>query len=238
MMTNAEKFIDIYNQLDAFLTSKRNDGDKYVDYSKKVRESNDPLIKKNLDKLLSYGKLRNAISHTPRGKNEQIIAQPNDEAIIDFELLYHKILNPQKVIPNFQFKVEGTTEEETIDRILKVMKDRSFSQFPVFDKDGYVIELINTNTISRWLADNIINGEIVIESPKAKDLLGSIEFEKNYKFISRNCDIYTAYQYFIDQIEKTKRNLDVLFITENGEEKEKPLGLITIEDIANIVSTR
>ena len=115
------------------------------------------------------------------------------------------------------------------------MKDESFSQFPVFDKDGYVIELINTNTISRWLAENIENGEIVIESPKAKDLLGSIEFEKNYKFISKNCDIYTAYQYFIDQIEKTKRNLDVLFITENGKEKEKLLGLITIEDIADIV---
>ena len=36
-MTNAEKFIDTYNQLDAFLTSKRKDGDKYVEYSKKIR---------------------------------------------------------------------------------------------------------------------------------------------------------------------------------------------------------
>lgn len=174
--------------------------------------------------------------HSPKLSKKKILAQPIDEVVQDFESIYIKISAPLKVIPKFQFLVHGINEEDKIDDILKIMRIGSFSQFPVYDKEGYVKELISTNTISRWLAKNIENGDIVIESPKAQNLLSSIEFKQNYKFISKDSDIYTAYQYFIDQIEKYNRNLDVLFITNSGKREEKLLGLITIEDIAAIVS--
>ncbi|WP_312297869.1 hypothetical protein [Chryseobacterium sp.] len=75
----------------------------------------------------------------------------------------------------------------------------------------------------------------MVQNPIIKELIADIEFKKNFKFISRDCDIYTAYDLFIDQINIHKRNLDVLFITNSGSENEKLLGLITIEDIANKV---
>lgn len=116
------------------------------------------------------------------------------------------------------------------------MKNHSFSQFPIYDDNNFVAELINTNTISRWLSSKLEeNGTIIIDNVKVKDLILDIEFKNNYKFISRNTSIYEAYDLFIDQINKQKRNLDVLFITDSGKKTEQLLGLITIEDIANKV---
>jgi CBS domain-containing protein len=112
------------------------------------------------------------------------------------------------------------------------MKEKSFSQFPVFDDNGKVIEIINTNTITRWLGKNIVNNEIITENPKICQLFDDIEFSKNYLFIKRDLDIYSAYNLFVKHIEQHSRNLDVLFITATGRENEKLLGLITIEDIA------
>ena len=116
------------------------------------------------------------------------------------------------------------------------MKEQSFSQFPVFDDNNQVLELINNNTISRWLTDLIDdNGDILIEKVKVEDLIPEIEFKENYKYVSRNTSIYDAYDLFINQINTKKRNLDVVFITETGKNYEPLLGLITIADIANLV---
>ena len=116
------------------------------------------------------------------------------------------------------------------------MKKHSFSQFPVFDDNENVCELINNNTISRWLSSQLEeDGTIIIENVKVADLISEIEFKENYKFVSRNTSIYEAYDLFINQINEKQRNLDVIFITHSGKIDEKLLGLITIEDIANLV---
>ena len=115
------------------------------------------------------------------------------------------------------------------------MTKKSFSQFPVFDDNNDVCELINNNTISRWLSFQLEdNGTIVIDNVKVADLLTKIEFRENYLFVSRNTSIYEAYDLFIKQINKKERNLDALFITHSGKKNEKILGLITIEDIAGL----
>ena len=146
------------------------------------------------------------------------------------------ITNPPRVIPKFQSEVLGAHQNDFINEILVKMKKKSFSQFPVYDENMYVSELISTNTISRWLSTRLEdNGTIMTEKVKVKDLMEEIEFKNNYKFISRNTSIYEAYDLFITQINNEQRNLDVLFITQNGRKNEKLLGLITIEDIAKLV---
>lgn len=170
--------------------------------------------------MLDYGELRNAIVHNPK-IGGRFIAEPLEEVVIDFENLKEKLTNPKKVIPTFQFEVIGAHKNEKLDKVLKIMREMSFSQFPVFDDNNSIIELINTNTISRWLGKNIINDEIITENPKVSELISEIEFKNNYKFISRDCNIYTAYNFFIQQIENSNRNLDVLFITNSGSPNEK-----------------
>lgn len=72
---------------------------------------------------------------------------------------------------------------------------------------------------------------------KVEDLLSSIEYVNNFKFIKRGETIYHAYDMFMDSINKNKRNLDAIFITENGSAREKILGMITIDDFAGKINS-
>ena len=233
-MTNSEKFLDTYNRIDDYL--KKVDGyDLYVNFAQKVKNSKNQIVKRFKEELMSLGELRNAIVHNPRIGNKAI-AEPHESTVLRISELYETIINPKKVIPEFQFEVLGAIKDDFINHILIKMKKESFSQFPVFDDKGFVCELINNNTISRWLSSQLEeNGTLIIENVKVIDLIPEIEFKENYKFVSRNTSIYEAYDLFINQINKKQRNLDVIFITQNGKPTENLLGLITIEDIANLI---
>jgi len=233
-MTNSEKYLDIYNKIDDYL-KKSDNYDSYVNFAQKVKNTKNKVAQRYKDELLSFGELRNAIVHNPK-IGDKAIAEPHEKTVSRISELYDKISNPKKVIPEFQFQVLGAKKNDFINAILVEMKKQSFSQFPVFDDKENVCELINNNTISRWLSSQLDeDGTIIIDNVKVADLLSEIEFKENYKFVSRNTSIYEAYDLFIKQINKKQRNLDVLFITHSGKINEKLLGLITIEDIANLV---
>lgn len=233
-MNNSEKFLETYNNLDQYL-KKEIGADDYVSYANKVRGSKNIVVTRLKDELLSFGSLRNAIVHNPKIDNKAI-AEPHDSTVLRFNEIYKMITNPKKVIPTFQFDVVGAHKNDYINDILKKMKRKSFSQFPVFDSNQTIIELINNNTISRWLASEIDeNGTIIIDGVTVEKLIPEIELEGNYKFISRNTSIYEAYDLFLKHINEKERNLDVLFITHNGRETEKLLGLITISDLAPLI---
>lgn len=233
-MKNSDDFLDYYNRIDKYLKVKGN-FDSLDSFSFKVKNSSIKIVKHFKDELISLGELRNAIVHNPKIKGKAI-AEPHEETVHRIIDLYERITNPKKVIPEFQFDVLGASENEFINDILIEMRKNSFSQFPVFNSNNEVIELINTNTISRWLSNHMEeNGTIIIDNVKIKDLIPEIEFKENYNFITRNASIYEVYDLFINQINTKNRNLDVLFITHSGKPNERLLGLITIEDIANMI---
>ena len=160
-MNNAEDFLDIYNQVDDLL--KKSNSEKYVKYSDKIKESKIPVVIEFRDKLLDYGELRNAMVHRPKEKGEYI-AVPLKKVVTDFEEILKELRNPKKVLPEFQREVIGADKSEKLDEVLKKMREKSLSQIPIFD-NGQVIEIINTNTISRWLGRNINEEGIMEENP-------------------------------------------------------------------------
>lgn len=233
-MENSEKFIDCYNEIDAFL--KADGGYVYYEsFTQKVIKSKNKTVQKFKDELIAFGELRNAIVHSPRFDGKPI-AEPHDDIVARIEEIYKKLTDPEKVYPAFKMKVVGAYKEDYINGILIEMKNRMISQFPVFDKHGYVVELISTNTISHWLAGKLKeNGSITVKDVRVGDLILEIEHRNNYKFISKEASIYDAFDLFMEHIEKKKRNLDAIFITESGKGTEKPIGMITIKDIAGKV---
>jgi predicted transcriptional regulator len=229
-MNTSEEFIQYYNKIDKFLIEK-GEFSIHDSFSQKVKSINNSTVRRYKDELFSLGELRNAIVHNPKIGNKAI-AEPHVSTLHKIKEIYNKLTTPKKIIPIFQFEVLGARKEDYINDILVKMREKSFSQFPVFDESDRIVELINTNTISRWLSNNLDeNGTIIIDEIKVKNLIPYIEFINNYKFISRQTSIYEAYDLFVNQIFNKKRNLDVLFITETGSKQEKLLGLITIEDI-------
>lgn len=233
-MSNSDIFIDYYNKIDHHL-KKSGNFDSFATFAQKIKLSNNGAVRRFSSDLISFGELRNAIVHNPKIGNKTI-AEPHDATVSKIKELHQYITAPLKVYPEFQFDVLGALADDYINKILVEMKANSFSQFPVYDENGKVIELVNTNTVSRWLSAQLEeNGTLLMENVKVKDLIPEIEFKENYKFISKEATVYDAYELFINQIVKRERNLDVIFITETGSKNENLQGLITIEDIANKV---
>lgn len=231
---NSDDFLNYYNLIDKFLRKEKG-LEREVTFSQKIKYSSNNAVRRYKDELLSLGELRNAIVHNPR-INNRVIAEPHDETVKRIKELYESISNPTKVTPGFQFKILGAHEDDHIYNILREMKEKSISQFPVFNQENRVVEIINTNTISRWLSAQLgEEGTIIVEPVKVKDLIPSIEFRQNYQFISKTASIYEAYDLFIANINTKKRNLDLLFITDSGSPTESLLGLVTIEDIASLL---
>jgi predicted transcriptional regulator len=136
--------------------------------------------------LISMAELRNAIVHSSRSKyDDHVIADPYKTTVDLIENLYQKISNPEKVFPQFGFQVLGAGEDDSLYAILFEMKKKSFSQFPVLDTNGRVLELINTNTISRWLSNCLEqDGTLLAENVRIKDLLEEIEFCRDINVFS------------------------------------------------------
>lgn len=231
-MKNSDKFVDYYNKIDAFLEQ---DGGfrNHESFTKKVRMSKNKIVDRFKDELISMGELRNAIVHNPK-IGEEAIAEPHESIVKRIEQIYKILSNPQKVSPKFKFKVIGTKKEDLLIDLLKLMKPRSISQVPVYDDNHKVIEILNTNTITRWLANQLkANSTIDFKEVRIKELLPEIEYPKNYLFIAEKASLIAAQDMFLEYIKKYKRNLDAVFITPNGKEHENIMGMIAIEDIAD-----
>lgn len=231
--SRSDKFLNSFNKIDQYL--KDLEGyDSYIAFSHKIKDSKNPIVKRFQSELLSFGELRNAIVHNPKIGGEAI-AEPHSRIVERIEAIYLEISNPKKVIPKFQSTVFGAKIDEPINKILVKMREHSFSQFPIIDQNNRIVELINTNTISRWLSSNLdSDGSILVENVLVKDLIQEIEFKNNYKYIARKASIYEAHDLFMSHLNRIKNNLDVIFITENGKQNEKLMGIITIGDIAGI----
>jgi len=231
-MSNSEKFLEYYNKIDLYLKREGN-YDVFQSYSHKVKNSSSTVVRRYKDELLTFGELRNAIIHHPP-INGAPIAEPHTEIVKRIKIISDYILNPIKVIPTFQLQVFTAHLNEYLNPILYKMGNLSFSQAPIIDNEGKLIEIITTNTISRWLSSNLEeNGTLLVENIKVKDLISHIEYKNNYRFLNRDASIYDAYQLFVDSFKNNKCYLDAVFLTNSGKEHEKLLGLITINDIAN-----
>lgn len=230
-MTNANKFLDHYNELDQLFAKALNQAD-YVSFRDKVRDlsTKNAVVKRYRDDLFQLGNLRNAISHQSKGGVP--IAEPFEETVQMIQKILEEFKNPKRVIPAFQFEVFSVTSDSLLIDLLREMKTMDFSQAPVLDSERKLIEVISTNTISRWLFAEYENHLVDLTTTKISDLMPHIETKENYALISRNTTVYEAAELFIKKSKEKKSKLDCLIITHSGKPTEKQMGIVCIEDIA------
>lgn len=230
-MTNAQKFLDLYNELDQLFAEALNQLD-YIPFREKIREleTKDSIVRRYSKDLVLFGNLRNAIAHKTKGGIP--IAEPINDAVSQFSLIVEEFKNPLRVIPKFKFEVFTVSPETPLFDLLQEMKAQYFSQVPILDADGKVIEVISTNTISRWLFAEYANQLIDLTAAKVSDLMSHIETKENYTLISRNTMIYEAAEIYLKKSKEKKSQLDCLIITQNGKASERLMGIVCIEDIA------
>ncbi|WP_369670859.1 hypothetical protein, partial [Enterococcus faecium] len=138
-------------------------------------------IKKYEEDLLQMAQLRNAIVHEKIGENF-VIAEPNQWVVTRIQQIEQALLQPETVLPKFGKKVTGFEKTLALKEILKIVAQKRFSQFPLYDK-GRFVGLITLRMLGYWFAQESLKGEIRLEGRKAEDLLIKDGKESNYQFV-------------------------------------------------------
>src|SRR5438132_5971195 len=156
-----EHFETDYNAVDRFLR-KALGSDKQVSFTHLVNEySRRHAGWRDADLLKTIGEVRNAIVHS-KTEAYRYLAVPTPAIAQNLRFCLERLINPARVIPTFQRKVEKVCNHDALAAVLKIIREREYSQFPVYEAERFR-GLLTENGITRWLAHHVATKLFLVE---------------------------------------------------------------------------
>jgi len=228
----ADDFLEYFNEIEKYLNNK--DDNSNIGFTRLIGkyQDSDKIIRQYAGELMHLKDIRNLLVH-----NNNYYAIPNEFSLEKIKNIRDKVINPPKVYPLFNSKVETVSNQQPIIKVIKFMKERSYSQIPVVNNDNQFLDLITNNAISRWigsLADKD-RAQIIFEQALVKDVLDYEEESSVFEFISKEALIVDVIDKF-EESQKKGKKLEAIFITDNGKKSEKLLDILTSWDLPEMYS--
>lgn len=233
-MSKEKEFLDLFKQLEKYLRVEYNQGNYtysgFMSTIYKIKKSNkNPIIsnKYNFDIIQQASQIRNILSH-----NKNIII-PSDKFLEDFKKVVYKICNPIKVenimIKFSKLKTAGL--DTTINDVIQMLKEYGFNTIPIID-GNQLMGIFTEKSVFDYLSMH--KNCNISKSMKIRDILDAIDLNsdprKYFEFIKRNASIEEAYDCFNKDL-KSRRELLLLLVTEEGEKDQRLLGIVALRDI-------
>ena len=233
--TDSDKFIDLYNQLDAYMRNALKE-DRYLDHSRLLREmsTRNSVFLDYLQYLLTFADIRNMLIHNPYKKDADPLFTLNGYIVKRYAEIIDMLLNPPKAI---SIAVPGAAIfTATLDtpalKLMETMTKKNYTHVPIL-KDRSMIGVFSENTLLSYLVAN--HEGLILEDAKISDFKDFIKFEDHmneyFEFVSRNTLLSVVEEIFHKGM-KNKKRIAVVYITHDGKSAEKILGMITPWDIA------
>lgn len=229
---NSREFLAAFHRIEKEM-KKIISQDDYLPFASMLRkaETKSAILRQYRNELLDYASLRNAIVHERIDPN-MAIAEPHIKIVEKIKKIESNLINPRTVYQAFQGKVYYFDQRDKLSELLKGIREKQYTQFPIFSNNDFV-GLISENGITHWLAQNVEEELIDLTETPLLEILKYEESKENYKFLTRNSPVAYAAEIFKNSIQNDKR-IDAILITENGKAQEKLLGIITSWDILNL----
>lgn len=228
---NANRFISAYNQIDQALRSQYDLG-KSISYTEAIRKSarSNALVKKYEDKLIDYGRLRNAIVHS--FNEEMVIAEPHSDVVEEYENLARTICTPPLAVDTVINRDVKTLSHDILlaDVIEKIYKSGN-SNWPVY-KDGMLIGVANSRKIVKEIGKKIYEKKDLdefVNNTMIEDVINDFGEDTYYTIANQNVTLDKILNLFSEN-----RKLSLIIITETGSLLEQPIGVIAIGDIMDV----
>lgn len=236
-LTNAERFVNTYNRLDSYMR-KEVKTDNYIGHSSLIDlmvNQGYSSVARHTDILKQFAKLRNAIVHNPKDHESYSIAEPHDSIVQEYENIYNQIKNPPLAIEHLAIpsgKIYTTSLDSNVLEVIDKMKKNHYTHVPILEND-ILVGVFSENTIFSYVAENHM---ILVENDtKIWEYSKFTPIHKHtnelFMFAHRGTTVFEIEDIFREQYKDNKR-VESVFITENGKENEKILGLITPWDVA------
>lgn len=234
--TESEKFITLYNKLDAYMRKKLG-SDKHIYHTALLREMalKNKVFADNFQDLKIFSEVRNMLIHNPYKQFANPLFYPHSYITKKYEEIINLIFNPPLALSiavpaNVIYKA---TPDTLIQKLMKTMIDKNYTHVPII-KDGSMIGVFSENTLLSFLVTN--HEGIILKDAKVSDFAEFIPFDKHmneyFEFIPRK-KLLTDVEKIFRQGMKDGKRIAVVYITENGKSDEKVLGMITPWDLTS-----
>lgn len=239
MNENVSRFNHAFNELQEAVAEKL-DKSSETSFGTLLGLANyqkDKVISTYMDSLQFYREFRNLLTHkTISGK--EAIAIPSDLLIKEIEDITEKIKHPKKVKDLFLSKVITFQQTDKLSSVLKIVKEKSYSQFPVFNHNE-LVGVISEKGITNFLAHSISDDGVVIKDTTIKDIISTHEEKNLYEVIPSDKSIFDIEAIFNNRIKEGKTAY-VLLISKNNhiQSSDDIVGIITPWDIPEIVKNK
>jgi predicted transcriptional regulator len=224
-----QEFEAVYNKVDHFLR-KSSSSDNTVPFTHLVNEhSRRHPAWRDADLLKTIAKVRNAIVHVKTAPY-RYVAIPTPELMEDLSACHERLTKPVLAFTKFQRKVKSVSIQDNLAQVLKIIKNKDYSQFPVYGPDGFR-GLLTENGITRWLAHHVTTqiSLVELEEVLVEWVIEKEENQGNYQFVGRNMRVDDIVQQFASH-----ELLEAVLVTATGKQSEGLLGIATRWDIIHI----
>lgn len=232
-MTNAERFLKAYNQIDHGLRVQYN-FNRSMAFSDIIRRSVviNAVIRKYEDELVDYGRLRNAIVHS--SDEADVIAEPHTNIVEKMERIAKLITTPPRAVDSICRKdVLCVAANETLHSVIAKISRSGYSNLPVYDGNE-LVGIANGQRLLDCLGKAVI-AEKDLDSFCKNVLIGEVVssqiMDNYYALVDENITLEQILNLFYKN-----RKMLVVLITKNGTTTEQPLGIISVSDIMDINS--
>ncbi|MFW5891120.1 MAG: CBS domain-containing protein, partial [bacterium] len=192
----------------------------------------DKIVNHYWKDLQMFLNLRNVLSHE-QDRND-ILANPTDETVKRIVAIKDKIINPDVVGKLFKTKVVSFKSDNSLDKVLNVVKDYDFTQFPIFSNEEF-IGVLSENGITRWLSRKVEDDVLSIKETKVEEVLDLEESKDNFGFINPSANVFDLLNKFQKGYRNHNKSL-ILLVTGKKDPKKSSdfTGIITYADLQKI----
>jgi len=232
-MSNTEEFLKIFNELEAYLRKLVNEP-RYNPFKNLINEAKkkNPAVGEYANDLWEFAELRNGLVHAARDK---ILAEVNDTGLCLIKEISQKIKCPPTAFDIATKSVHVCQMDDHLLSEIKIMKEKIFTHVPVYEGNRF-IGILSESSIFNWQCETT-KENFISQDMKVRDIKKFLDINNRlneyFEFVSKGTNAYLIKQWFTEAIKKNKR-LGAVFVTENGKQDGKMLGIITAWDLPRI----
>lgn len=232
MNSRTDRFLDLYKELEALVSSKYSLEEGLSAVGWMLRRSQWRDIREEL----AYCKdVRNLLSHNPKVAGRYAV-EPSEEIVALLERVITDIRNPKQAkdlcIPRPKVLCRGLNDR--VLPTLRMMDDRVYTNIPILS-NGVVIGSFSENTILTLVLERgaaSLDADLTFQDIR-KYLPLSAHRGETYRFVREDTPLSDLEDLFAQAL-KDRERIGLVFVTKTGNPAEPLLGILSPWDVAAI----
>ena len=228
-ISNAKKFIESYNRIDAQLRELYGykPSQSFTDIVRRSAEKN-AVVRKYESELADYARLRNAIVHQSTG---EYIAVPCDGAVNKISRIEKLLCAPPEIGTLPEKKIVSIEAGLSLRQAVLLVSRTGHSNLPVYE-GRRMVGIVNNRRIIREVGAQLSRGQSVdafLSETPVGDILDESDMFVYYKYLSENATLEEVLSAF-----ETNKKLIAVVVSERGKMGERIRNIVTPADLVHI----